>query len=184
MDVTSLEAERRRRVIQQARVENDQARAEIDFDNIARAFTAPVKDMLTRDREWFAERDARWAQEAAEAEREQAQGASTDLLAEVDRRIRAAVLMASREVAAALKRDGRALDSELRELREMLTDTLRNFVALTKEVEQQPDLASMQRTVDKLEARCSELQSTMQKYFDAHRSSSGEVIDLPSRRIN
>ena len=66
-------------------------------------------------------------------------------------------------------------------------DRLNKLVAkLTKRIEAiehkpHTDVASMQRTVDKLDATCAQLQSTMTRYFDA--SSAAEIVNLPARRV-
>ncbi len=56
-----------------------------------------------------------------------------------------------------------------------------------EKIERKPvaDLASMQNTVARLDATCSQLQNTMMKYFEASSragSGGGEIIDLPARR--
>jgi hypothetical protein len=153
--VFGFEQEKRRRFIANIRAENDKACAELDREVEACALTRPIEHPNDRHRREIDERNARWA---AEREREQkaAAPAAADLLAEVDRRIRASALMISTEVASTLKADGRALNRELADLRGMLAKTLESFVTLSKQFE-----------------------------AEKHDSDAGKIVDIaPARRAN
>ena len=135
-DVIDMEREKRRRFIAELRESNNAARAELDREIVERAHNRPIESPMDRDRRELAEFHQRLAEqrehEPARTARAPAAGIDS---AEVDRRIRAAVLMVSREIASTLKQDGRALNSELRDLRTMLAETLKSFTKLSELVE-------------------------------------------------
>jgi hypothetical protein len=157
----SFEAERRSRDLavniarREELREERQRRIAADDD----PFTRPIKDQLTRDREWFAERDAAWA---AKRQADAADKLALATMTMVERATCEALEASARAIEylrakiERMRQEGRERDAKIERMRGLMVETNENVVRVC-------DLANSERDS----------------------SSSAKVVGLPTlRRLN